>query len=104
MNHSVAFYLRWLHNLALDLGWLPWPVLSKSAWPKIHAKIRRAIMEQEQNTERRAFYELLWLTGAAQSDAAELTAEKNDWRENVLSYRRRKLGPHSEPARLSIGP
>ena len=61
-------------------------------------------MESEQNTGRSGFYEMLWFTGAAQSDAADRTAEKNDWRENVLSYRRRKLGPHSEPARLTIGP
>jgi integrase len=111
-NNSASFYLRRLHNLAMDLGWLPWPALAKRAWPKIHSQIRRAITEsehralitQEQNAERRAFYEMLWLTGAAQSDAAELTAEHIDWRDNVLSYRRRKLGPHSEPARLTIGP
>ena len=111
-NNSTAFYLRRIHNLALDFGWLPWPVLPNSAWPKIHSKTRRAITEaehlaiiaQEQNTERRAYYELLWLTGASQTDAAELTAEHINWRENVLSYRRRKLGPHSEPARMTIGP
>jgi len=110
-NNSTSFYLRRLHNLGMDLGWLPWPVLSNSAWPKIHSKQRRAITEhehsaiiaQEQNAERRAYYELLWLTGASQSDAAELTAENIDWRENVLSFRRKKLGPHSEPARLTIG-
>jgi integrase len=111
-TNSAAFFLRRLHNLALDFGWLPWPVLPNSAWPKIHSKTRRAITEaehlaivaQEQNTERRAYYELLWLTGASQTDAAELTAEHINWRENVLSYRRRKLGPHSEPARMTIGP
>jgi integrase len=111
-NNSAAFFLRRIHNLALDFGWLPWPVLPNSAWPKIHSKTRRAIAEaehlaiiaQEQNTERRAYYELLWLTGASQTDAAELTAEKINWRENVLSYRRRKNGPHSEPARMTIGP
>jgi|688.fasta_scaffold271644_1 integrase len=111
-NNSTAFYLRRIHNLAFDFGWLPWPVLPNSAWPKIHSKTRRAITEaehlaiiaQEQNTERRAYYELLWLTGASQTDAAELTAEHINWRENVLSYRRKKLGPHSEPARMTIGP
>ena len=111
-KNSAAFFLRRLHNLALDFGWLPWPVLPNSAWPKIHSKTRRAITEaehlaiiaQEQNTERRAYYELLWLAGASQTDAAELTAGNINWRENVLTYRRRKLGPHSEPARMTIGP
>src|SRR5947207_2338013 len=73
-NNSASFYLRRLHNLAMDLGWLPWPVLSKKAWPKIYSQIRRAITEsedravvaQERNAERRAYYEMLWLTGAAQ--------------------------------------
>ncbi len=111
-NTSTAFYLRRLHNLALDYGWLPWPVLSNAAWPKMQPKQRRAITEaeqraiiaQEQTTERRAYYELLWLTGAAQSDAAEMTAENIDWRDGVLSFRRKKLGVTSEPARLTIGP
>ena len=26
----VAHYLRRLHNLALDLGWLPWPILANA--------------------------------------------------------------------------
>ncbi|MEO6787503.1 MAG: hypothetical protein ABI318_15335 [Chthoniobacteraceae bacterium] len=69
-----------------------------------HRTKNRAIMEQEQNPERCAFCKMLWLTGASQSDAAELTAEKIGWRENALSYRRRKPGPKSGPARLTIGP
>jgi hypothetical protein len=31
-GNCVAHYLRRLHNLAVDLGWLPWPVLAKRAW------------------------------------------------------------------------
>jgi len=30
-GNCVAHYLRRLHNLALDLGWLPWPILAKRA-------------------------------------------------------------------------
>jgi len=41
--------------------------------------------------------------GAAQSDAAELEADKIDWQNGQLVYRRKKLGLDSEPARLSIG-
>src|SRR5439155_8164904 len=48
-------------------------------------------------------YELLYETGAAQTDAANLTAEDVDWQAGILLYRRKKLGPFSEPCRLTIG-
>src|SRR5437667_7942067 len=110
-GNCVAHYLRRLHNLALDLCWLPWPTLAKRAWPKIRTESKRAIMAEEhaaviaseKNSERRAYYELLYETGAAQTDAANLTAENIDWTNGVLIYRRKKLGPFSEPCRLTIG-
>jgi len=110
-GNCVAHYLRRLHNLALDLGWLPWPILAKRAWPKIRSQSKRAITAEEhaaliaseKNPERRAYYELLYQTGAAQTDAANLTAENIDWTTGVLIYRRKKLGPFSEPCRLTIG-
>jgi integrase len=110
-GNCVAHYLRRLHNLALDLGWLPWPILAKRAWPKIRSKSKRAITAQEhaavvaseKNAERRAYYELLYETGAAQTDAANLTAEDIDWQNGILVYRRKKLGPLSEPCQLTIG-
>jgi integrase len=110
-GNCVAHYLRRLHNLALDLGWLPWPILAKRAWPKIRSQSKRAITAEEhaaviaseQNPERRAYYELLYETGAAQTDAANLAAEDIDWRNGLLIYRRKKLGPFSEPCRLTIG-
>lgn len=110
-GNCVAHYLRRLHNLALDLSWLPWPILAKRAWPKIHSQSKRAItceehravIALEKNPERRAYYELLYETGAAQTDAANLTCENIDWINGVLIYRRKKLGPFSEPCRLTIG-
>src|SRR6266436_3390534 len=110
-GNCVAHYLRRLHNLALDLGWLPWPILAKRAWPKIRSQSKRAITAEdyaaviasEKNPERRAYYELLYETGAAQTDAANLTVENIDWQNGILVYRRKKLGPFSEPARLTIG-
>src|SRR4051794_12000168 len=110
-GNCVAHYLRRLHNLAVDLGWLPWPVLAKRAWPKIRSQSKRAITAEEhgaviaseKNAERRAYYELLYETGAAQTDAANLTADNIDSTNGILVYRRKKLGPHSEPARLTIG-
>jgi integrase len=110
-GNCVAHYLRRLHNLAVDLGWLAWPILAKRAWPKIRSQSKRAITAQEhaaviaseKNPERRAYYELLYETGAAQTDAANLTVENIDGTNGILVYHRKKLGPHSEPARLTIG-
>lgn len=110
-GNCVGHYLRRLHNLAVDLGWLPWPILAKRAWPKIRSQQKRAITAEEhaaviaseKNGERRTYYELLYQTGAAQTDGANLTAEDVDWANGILVYRRRKLGPFSEPARLTIG-
>src|SRR5438552_4179818 len=110
-GNCVAHYLRRLHNLAVDLGWLPWPVLAKRAWPKIRSRTKRAITAEEHaaviasenNLERRAYYELLYESGAAQTDAANLTAEDIDRTYGVLVYRRKKLGPFCEPCRLTIG-
>ncbi len=110
-GNSVGHYLRRLHNLALDLGWLAWPILAKRAWPKIRSQPKRAITADEhsvvialeKNAERRAYYELLYETGASQSDAANLSAKNIDRANGVLVYRRQKLGAFSEPARLTIG-
>ena len=33
-QHSVAYYLRRLHNLACDLGWLAWRILAKRVWKR----------------------------------------------------------------------
>jgi hypothetical protein len=82
-GNSIVHYLRRLQNLALALGWLPWPVLSKAAWPKVSHGTKRAITEKEfqkivvnENCkERERYYRLLWETGAAQMDAAMLNAE-----------------------------
>jgi integrase len=110
-GNCVAHYLRRLHNLAVDHGWLPWPILAKRAWPKIRSRSKRAITAEEhgaviaseKNPERHAYYELLYETGAAQTDAANLTAENIDWQNGVLVYHRKKLGPFNEPCRLTIG-
>ena len=110
-GNAANHYLRRLHNLALNLGWLAWPVLHKAVWPKIQSESKRAItaeehvaiISSEQNLEKSAFYQLLYETGAAQTDAANLTSKNIDWRTEVLTYRRQKLGDKSETARLTIG-
>ena len=97
---STNIYLRRIHNFALDMNWLPWPVLPKKRWPAIKFKEKRgitleehqAIVARELNLERRAFYQLAWHLGASQSDLAFLEAENVDWENHVISFARKKTG------------
>jgi integrase len=97
---STNVYLRRLHNFCVDMNWLPWPLVPKRQWPAVEFKEKRAItpaehqaiVEREQNPERKAFYKLAWHLGASQTDLAELNAEDVDWEHNVISYARRKTG------------
>ena len=69
-------------------------------WPKYEPKDRRGITQdehesvlaKEQQAEWKLFLELLWETGAAQSDAASFTAEDIDWQTRTISYFRQKTG------------
>jgi integrase len=97
---STNVYLRRLHNFALDMTWLPWPVLVKKRWPAVEYQEKRAItlaehlaiIAREKNPERKAYYKLIWYLGASQSDLAFLDAENVDWNNHVISYRRMKTG------------
>jgi hypothetical protein len=42
---STNMFLRRLHNFAVGMHWLPWPVLPKLKWPPVEHKERRAIKE-----------------------------------------------------------
>lgn len=100
---ATNVFLRRIHNFALDMGWLPWPVLPKKQWPKIRFKEKRAVSAEEhkaivaaeKNPERRAFYELCWHLGGAQSDVANLVAEDIDWQTKTVSFYRKKTGTAS---------
>ena len=95
---STNIYLRRIHNFALDMSWLPWPVLPKTRWPVIRFKEKRgitltehlAIVARELNPERKAFYQLAWHLGASQSDVAFLEAKNIDWEDKVISFARKK--------------
>lgn len=110
-GHATNHYLRRLHNLAVNLGWLMCPVLAKAVWPKVIAQQRRAvtteehakILAAEKHSERHAYYQLLWETGCSQMDGANLHAEDIDWTTRILTYYRAKLGAASTPACISIG-
>ena len=127
---STNVYLRRIHNHALGMDWLLRPVIPRLQWPRPIFKLKRAITLEEHRRiieaetaaarrnqgsrnsdqphydERRDFYELLWHTGAAQTDAACLTAEDIDWDHRTLCYTRKKLksrGSHIKPALIRIG-
>lgn len=97
---STNIYLRRIHNFALDMNWLPWPVLPKKRWPKIQFKKKRAItldehkriIAAEVNPERKVFYQLAWHTGASQSDLALLNAEDINWPDMLIAFSRKKTG------------
>jgi integrase len=111
-TNSTNHILRRLHNLVVDLGWLSWPLLAPKLWPKVQWRKKRGITQEEHlriistecNPERRLYYELLWETGASQSDAAAFTNANIDWKRRMLWYHRKKLDPDAEPARITIGP
>lgn len=111
---STNVYLRRIHNHALGMEWLLKSVIPRLRWPKPVFKDKRgitpaehaAVIAKETNPERRDFYELLWHTGAAQSDAAFLTAEDIDWEGNTICYTRKKLksrGTNIKPPLIRFG-
>ena len=103
---STNVYLRRIHNHALGMEWLLKSVIPRLQWPKPVFKDKRAItaeehaviVQREQNAERRDFYELLWLTGAAQSDGACLLAEDINWDERTICFTRKKLKGRAGPS------
>jgi site-specific recombinase XerD len=126
---STNVYLRRIHNHALGMEWLLKSVIPRLQWPKPVFKEKRAITAEEHRrileaetaaaernqgsrnsdqphyVERRDFYELLWHTGAAQSDAAHLLAEDVDWNQRTICYSRRKLKGRTrlKPALIRFG-
>ena len=111
---STNVFLRRVHNFALDMNWLPWPVIPKKQWPKYRHAEKRAvtwdehfrIIEREANPERKAFYQLAWHLGASQGDLAHLHAEDVDWQDKVITFERMKLRGRNvgQLPQISFGP
>lgn len=97
---STNVFLRRLHNFAIDMSWLPAPILPKKQWPGVRSKPKRAITQKEHeaivarehNPERRAFYELCWHLGGSQSDIANLSNNNIDRERRTVSFQRQKTG------------
>jgi site-specific recombinase XerD len=101
---AITEFLKRLHNFALNLGWIAIPIVAPYLWPKYEPKSRRGITRDEQETilarekkaEWKLYLELLWETGAAQSDAASMTAEDVDWQSRTITYFRMKTGSRAQ--------
>lgn len=97
---STVCFLKRLHHLALSAGWIALPIVAPNLWPRYKPKDRRgitpdeheSILAREKNAEWKLFLELLWETGAAQSDAVNFKAEDIDWTSRTISYFRMKTG------------
>jgi integrase len=97
---STICFLKRLHHLALSAGWIALPIVAPNLWPKYKPKDRRGItldehqslLAKEKKAEWKLFLELLWETGAAQSDAVNFKAEDIDWQSRTLAYFRQKTG------------
>jgi integrase len=110
---STNVYLRRIHNHALGMEWLLKSVIPRLQWPRPNFKGKRAItaeehaaiIAREMNPERRDLYELLWHTGAAQSDGACLRAEDINWEARTICYTRKKLKGRAniKPALIRFG-
>src|SRR4051812_34783658 len=69
---STNVFLRRMHNFALDMSWIAWPIVPRKQWPKVrYAEKRGVTMDEhekiiagERNAEWHAYYELCWHTGA----------------------------------------
>jgi integrase len=97
---STNAFLRKTHNFALDMNWLPAPVIPRRQWPPIRYGEKRAItltehlkiIAAEVNPERKVFYQLCWHLGASQGDIACLKGEDIDWANTTVSFFRKKTG------------
>jgi len=96
---STNVFRRRIHHLAMDMNWLPWPIIPKKQWPPVRFGLKRAITlaeiqqipAREPNRERKSFYQLAWHLGAWQTDIALLEAE------NIgLGTGRRQLRPQED--------
>jgi integrase len=101
---AINEFLKRLHNFAVHLGWIAIPIVAPYLWPKYEPKDRRGITQdehqtllaKERNAEWKLYLELLWETGAAQGDAAAMTAEDIDWQSRTITYFRKKTGSQAQ--------
>jgi integrase len=90
------------------MSWVACPIIPRRQWPDVKYGLKRAItlaehqkiIAGERNPEWRAYYELCWNTGGAQTDVALLSAENIDWEMRVITFARSKT---DSPVELHFG-
>ena len=91
---STNIYLRRIHNFAMDMGWLPWPVLPKKRWPAFRFKEKRGITRAEHES-------IVGREALAQADCGRTVASRegvsHGQRDLALSGSRRRLNPFIPP-------
>ncbi len=95
---STNVFLRRIHNFALSMTFIPLPVLVPRNWPAVRFEEKRAItldehraiVARENNPEVRAYYQLCWHIGGAQSDVAALKGEDVDRSQRIITFSRKK--------------
>ena len=97
---SVIDFLKRLHNFAVNLRLdcradrraLLVAEIRTQGKARHHAGRTPKRFGAEKTPEWKLFLELLWETGAAQSDATNFKAEDIDWQTKTISYFRQKTG------------
>ena len=109
---STNVFLRQIHNLCLDMTWLPWPLVPRRQWPPVRYKDKRGITREEHqriiarepNPEPRAFCQMAWHLGALQSDLANLQAGDVDWQARIICFvRMMTRWCRQQPAQIRFG-
>jgi integrase len=93
-NSDAFMFIRVVRPKKNVIQWFYFAFIGKPVFKSkraITAEEHASIILRVQNVERRDFYELLWQTGAAQSDGACLLAEDINWATNTICITRKKL-------------
>ena len=100
-GRMTIVYLGSIQKLAIEMGVITHPILPRKLWPKRDKAVKRGLTLKEhrlllsniRSWRWRIFLQILWETGAAQTDAAHFRIEKMQG--NVIEYRRLKTGQRS---------
>jgi integrase len=81
-----------------------WPVVRYGEKRAITLEEHRRVLAVTPTLERRQYYEVLWETGAAQTDIAKLTADRIDWENGTILFHRTKQEGKAGDVFLVMGP
>ena len=110
-GHSIAHYLRRLHNLACEFGLvgLADPCQAclakdpRQAPPRRDCRRTREDHREREESGKACLLRIPLRDGRGSVRRSGTHGGDFDWQDRLLVYHRKKLGPDSEPARLSVG-